>query len=212
MKKAYLLFAAPMALLGVAQPAYAAVTFGDQTVNNGTVLDNVLLDDQQTGNPVTGTTNQGATGITFTSATDTLLTQASGQAVITAVDGLLNSVTFFLTNGWTFTNFEFNLQGSETPLQDVTLHTNLQDHVYNNFDSNGANWAGAASNGEVFTSVTWTTNGSGYDAMKQIRLGGFAPAVPEPSTWAMMLIGFGAIGAFMRRGKAADVKGRVSFA
>ena len=38
------------------------------------------------------------------------------------------------------------------------------------------------------------------------------PAVPEPSTWAMMLIGFGAIGAFMRRGKAADVKGRVSFA
>lgn len=36
--------------------------------------------------------------------------------------------------------------------------------------------------------------------------------LPEPTTWAMMLIGFGAIGAFMRRGKAADVKGRVSFA
>lgn len=31
----------------------------------------------------------------------------------------------------------------------------------------------------------------------------FAQAVPEPGTWAMMLLGFGAIGAFMRRRKPA---------
>ncbi len=30
-----------------------------------------------------------------------------------------------------------------------------------------------------------------------------APAVPEPATWAMMLIGFGAIGVAMRRSRKA---------
>lgn len=36
-------------------------------------------------------------------------------------------------------------------------------------------------------------------------------ALPEPDTWAMLLIGFGAIGAFMRRRKPEGVKGHISF-
>jgi hypothetical protein len=36
-------------------------------------------------------------------------------------------------------------------------------------------------------------------------------AVPEPATWAMMLIGFGAIGAFMRRQRSA-IRTTVSYA
>lgn len=38
------------------------------------------------------------------------------------------------------------------------------------------------------------------------------PAVPEPATWGMMLIGFGAIGASMRRRKAATSRVNYSFA
>jgi hypothetical protein len=38
------------------------------------------------------------------------------------------------------------------------------------------------------------------------------PAVPEPATWGMMLIGFGAIGAAMRRKQASQgTRGRVRF-
>jgi hypothetical protein len=38
------------------------------------------------------------------------------------------------------------------------------------------------------------------------------PAVPEPATWGMMLLGFGAIGAAMRRKQASQgTKGRVRF-
>lgn len=42
------------------------------------------------------------------------------------------------------------------------------------------------------------------------RGGGTPPPVPEPATWAMMLLGFGAIGALMRRKQKATV--RLNFA
>jgi hypothetical protein len=37
--------------------------------------------------------------------------------------------------------------------------------------------------------------------VRQVRLGGIqtAAAVPEPATWALMLMGFGAVGYSMRR-------------
>lgn len=39
---------------------------------------------------------------------------------------------------------------------------------------------------------------------------GNIPPIPEPSTWAMMLVGFGAVGAVMRRRRANYRKGRKS--
>ena len=95
MKAKLLLFAAPLALAGFS-PAHATVTFGDQTLNNGTVLENVLIANNQTATTVTGQTNNTHATVYFTSPTDTLVTTASGQAVITAVDELLNAVTISL--------------------------------------------------------------------------------------------------------------------
>ena len=37
-------------------------------------------------------------------------------------------------------------------------------------------------------------------------------AVPEPATWAMMLFGFGAVGAGLRRRKKRDLRGRFNYA
>lgn len=37
----------------------------------------------------------------------------------------------------------------------------------------------------------------------QVNVNGEASAVPEPATWAMMLLGFGAIGTATRRRKTA---------
>ena len=47
-------------------------------------------------------------------------------------------------------------------------------------------------------SATLTSGGRSLTAYAQIGSG--APPVPEPATWAMMLIGFGAIGFAMRKG------------
>lgn len=211
MNAKYLLLATPMALLSAA-PGHATVVFGDQTVNNGSVLENVLIGNNQSGTTVTGVTNQTNTGVVFTSSTDTMLTSASGQAVITALDGALNSVTFALAGGLVFTNFEFDLQDSLSTPQNVVLTTNLGNHTYLNLSGNGANWAGAASSGEFFNSVTWAASGSGYDDMKQLRIGGITAAVPEPGTWAMMLVGLGGVAWALRRKRQVSTTARISFA
>ena len=51
--------------------------------------------------------------------------------------------------------------------------------------------------------------------IRQVRIGGFVngvAVVPEPGTWAMMLVGFGFLGAALRRRKSTNVRGRISFA
>jgi hypothetical protein len=59
--------------------------------------------------------------------------------------------------------------------------------------------------------ITQFTLGSTGIALEADNIGVLS-AVPEPSTWAMLLIGFGAIGAGMRRRKAATPRVKYSFA
>ena len=88
------------------------------------------------------------------------------------------------------------------------------------FDSNGPlgnNTRGINPNGLIGT--TWligasATNRDGrIDGFKigSIGVTGAAGAVPEPATWAMMLLGFGFAGAAMRRGKTQQ-RLRVAYA
>ncbi len=71
--------------------------------------------------------------------------------------------------------------------------------VYN--IANGQNFFSAeATDGDFITRVAFDTNGSGISQLKQVRVGGIAAiaAVPEPATWAMMLLGFGMVGGVSR--------------
>jgi hypothetical protein len=61
------------------------------------------------------------------------------------------------------------------------------------FDSGGTNYASLGSGNTV---SVW--NNQGLGGVTFTRIG----AVPEPSIWAMMLIGFGAVGFAMRRARA----------
>ena len=75
-------------------------------------------------------------------------------------------------------------------------------------DPNGENkFAFDALNGEYFTNVSYNIVGGTIDAIRQVRIdvAGDAPAVPEPATWAMMLLGFGATGFAMRRRRQSAV-------
>jgi hypothetical protein len=158
--------------------------------------------------------------VQFTSMTDLLNLDASGQASISAVDQVLNNLTFSLLGGATFQRAEFNLLNGATSPLSVTIATNTGSNTFTLANSNGANRFGiTAAPGEILTSATFTSVG-GFDSFRQLRLGGIGTggqtpgqsgAVPEPSTWAMMLIGFGAVGFGMRRRRKEQTRVRFAF-
>ena len=59
-----------------------------------------------------------------------------------------------------------------------------------------------AINGETILNLHYAFSGGSADALRQVRIAsteGGVPPVPEPATWAMMLLGFGVVGYSMRR-------------
>ena len=175
--------------------------------------DNVLVEAATDQTTINGSINSGGTdfAVEFTSPDGELLDgSANGQATVSASDDLLNSLTFALTGGATFASATFNLNpisGNGTgEATSVTISYTDPFGVAGTFtiDTNGQNFFGIyGTAGEMFTSVTVNFAGdTGINDLRQLRLGGLQiAAVPEPGTWAMMLLGFGAAGVAMRRRK-----------
>ena len=69
-----------------------------------------------------------------------------------------------------------------------------------------ASFFASLSDGIISVNGTRISEGSGFASFRvdflRLDINGGAGAVPEPSTWAMMLLGFGAVGFSMRRKKA----------
>ncbi|HVF94078.1 MAG TPA: PEPxxWA-CTERM sorting domain-containing protein [Sphingomonas sp.] len=104
------------------------------------------------------------------------------------------------------------LWGSPDTYNVLTLTTNQQTYTFNvanlNFAVRDGNQAFSqyvqfvATAGESIRSVSFTNN-PGIDAFE---VANFTAVVPEPATWAMMLVGFGMVGAATRyRRRSAKV-------
>lgn len=200
------------AVLALASPAAAAINIFNAP---GAVQppENVLIDDGLTGQTVFGHTNNTNTSVSFLSLANgvTLAGFANGQARVEAVGGPLDTLRFFLTSGQGFDEVEFDLHKADGATGNVTVN------FFGSFGTqtrtfalgNGNNWfAAETTGGDVITAVSFDTDGTGVDDIRQVRLGvvsGVVSAVPEPATWAMMLGGFGVIGASMRRRSRAAV-------
>ena len=211
MNRIALISAAAMSF-AIATPANAAVVLctGANCVNTD---ENVLVTSQQFNVPVVNAvTNQTNVGVTFNSSTDALLIgDASGQAAVSSADGLLNSLSFSLASGFSFATAVFNLfplsgdqanEATQVVIKYFTPGVGSQSQV---ISTNGQNFIGISGTaGERFISAGFVGNPvtSGIGDLRQLRLGGVGtPAVPEPASWAMMLVGFGLLGASMRRRK-----------
>jgi hypothetical protein len=124
---------------------------------------------------------------------------------------LLTQLNFRLIDMATFNNLEFNVFGGSA--SSVTFAITDNEGTVFNFENvaltNGENFFGFQGvNNQTIANVTATLNGGGVQDFRQIRLDGFAAAsaVPEPGTWAMMLVGFGAVGFSMRRRNAVSAR------
>ena len=100
--------AALLTSLALVTPAFAAVSVCSGA-NCVATSENVTINRASNVATVTGETRNSDIGVLFTSATDMLNGNASGQAPVSAVDGLLNSLTFTLAGGATFGSATFNL-------------------------------------------------------------------------------------------------------
>ena len=201
-----LTFIAALALGILAAPAAATITIttNQQDAQGANIL---FPGSDVDGASVIGATQSGYQ-LTFSTLTgQTLTTPAQGQARVEAVGTTLNSLNIAATDGGTFDFIEFNLFSGASP---VTI---------TGFDQNGTAFslifgddAGENLNGEnFFLAMTdaaqsirsLSFSGGAFTDIRQIRVGqnvvSATAAVPEPATWAMMLLGLGAVGVSLRR-------------
>ena len=177
----------------------------------------------QNGTTVFGLTQPGDVSVSFTSSTQLNITGGSGYAQIsdnTPVGSPLDNLSIYLTQGGGFTSYEFTVQyGSQNVSRTspalLTIGYDLVGggggtFTYNAVDSvrkklrftnnSATDFQLLASNGDVLSRV-YLLSDKKFVQVKQndITVAPQVGAVPEPSTWAMMLLGFGLMGVGYRR-------------
>lgn len=160
--------------------------------------ENILFDtgDNGPGSSVSGSTGSGAIVTFGTTTGQTIFTNSHGQAKIETNDneGFLTSMMVSVT-GHTFTDFIVNLSSLQSA---ATITVNASDGTFTDVlapgPGNGSNFITIIAQGaETISSISFTST-SGFGQFQQPRISGLATPIPEPSTWAMMLIGFAGLG------------------
>ena len=195
MKQLVLAAVAALALLPAAAKADLVITAPNGAGGNFDA--NVLFKTQSTDvTSATGFSNGSGQPqiITFTS-TDAFNTSASGQADVTPFDSVFNNLT--LNASGTAGAFTALLLDIVVPTNETVTFssssTPITSGAMQQLSSNGNNFIlVTAENGETFSSLKLSTSGNISD-IKQTRVD-IASAVPEPSTWAMMVLGFAGVG------------------
>ncbi|WP_199805747.1 PEPxxWA-CTERM sorting domain-containing protein [Bradyrhizobium lablabi] len=205
---------------GLSLPAHADIVMVPASSIQG---DNVLFNDgTQTGTTVLGHTQSGTivefSGTTFGGGTT--ITANGGQARIEGTaEARLTSLNWHLVGGGTFNDLEFNINtvlngrngGGATSVNFTLYDDNLDPFAFNSYSlANGSNFFGFQGiNGQSISSIYMTfIGGNGVQDVRQIRLEEVTAAVPEPSTWAMMILGFAGVGfmVYRRRGQGQALR------
>jgi len=205
--------------LMAAAPAAADIVQAPPSNQNGTTVHNDGSATQ--GRTVLGELGQNSgIDVIFTGTTtqnqDLRLSNGQGQATVT---GRLNRSTQSPNDTYDITSFKLALESNasfdwiELSLMGAgTVSFSLLDDLGNVFTSDGTGdfiydltngqnkFAFQGINGQSIAGLSFTVTGGGVSSVSQIRIGqALAAPVPEPTTWAMALLGFGVIGFTVRR-------------
>ena len=186
-KSLWIILAALLVAIG-APAAYAdgVFTLGNHPQPNE---QNILFGSTQMGATVFGSTNFTDATEQFSSKTDALMVTSSGQAKVTAVDGLINDITITIP-GSAFGDFILN-PFKPAVNSDLTVTVTMSDASVFTFGPygsiNGNNFLTiTTSGGELISSVTIDSPG-GFEDLRQPRIS--APevsSVPEPSSLLLL--------------------------
>jgi hypothetical protein len=194
------------AVMAFSVPASASIVIsqGATGTGNNVLFQNVVGEGTTS---LSTDTNQGDR-VTFTS-NEALTVPASGAARISAVDGSLNNLEWHLSDptlGYDLGVFNINVPNQNGgPATSVTVYAYDQNNTEfsNTFSlGNGQNFFTVDSDDlQSITSIRFVAIGGIVDDVRQVRIDGITSiaAVPEPTTWAMMILGFFAIGAMTYR-------------
>jgi len=154
-----------------------------------------------------------------TDSNDVRLQQGAGQAELTGAvisgqtfESLQSGDIFLSSDGGAtqdgMTWIELAFTGVTAGADTITFTLSLLGEADQTFSldvdhsPSGENkYAFLALNGESILNLHYVIDGGTADSIRQVRIIPFGSTVPEPSTWAMMLLGFGAAGVAMRRSR-----------
>ena len=208
-KSTVLTAAAAAASFAIASPAAASVTvaggsqgcFGAACVVGNTATDNGLT---YTGGSATFSQNTDATGFAAIGGPlnnfGTITLVPNGHVYTGDLFSLL--ITFTLPAGSGTGSFTANLLGSLTSTGTGGVQINFVNHDIQ------------VSPGNLFLHVNDVSfSGSGALTAQTVLsqdINGYVIAVPEPASWALMLLGFGAVGLTMRSRRRKTVLAQVA--
>lgn len=204
MNKLLILASAAM-LSSFATPAFAQLTFegvpntiyGAPIARDGFSIGNVASDEQHF-HEIDSTAFP---GFVVSNGTGVLYNDRDTQIFI---ESLISGGTFALGAF----DASATLGGGDAGATNLFIQGFLLGNLVNsgNFTINGGSFTNFAGLAGTFDRLTFdATNGGGGFQLDNVNLRAVQGAVPEPATWAMMLLGFGAVGYSMRRSRRAKI-------
>ncbi|WP_084462277.1 PEPxxWA-CTERM sorting domain-containing protein [Bradyrhizobium sp. WSM1417] len=202
---------ATMAFAGIASAVPVVNTTGDLSVSigqNNSADEAKIYLDKLTGKTITGHvgSQSGTPLVSFVS--DIIVDAKNGFASIDATGSgrtlaPYHDLLITIAAGFTFTDLVFDIL---SPNPFTITASNGGFSTLSNLPNGNTEFTALAINGTNLTSIALHST-LGFEQIKQFELSGVMAitAVPEPTTWAMMLLGFAGVGfvAYRRRSSAA---------
>ena len=197
-----------VAALSVGSASAASVLVDGYTLENGSfgAQTGVHSNSSQTGSTVNAYVNQDNSAVTYSTTTGQLSVNGSGEATVTG-DPLIENLTVTFAKAWN--EVTFNLDSVNGGGNSATFDLLVNGLALFSATPNGGDLACTfclVNNGEnkfIVSGPGITTLDFSFDpaiaGAKQFRVEGLTGSVvPEPATWAMMLLGFGVLGTAVR--------------
>jgi hypothetical protein len=228
MKRVLMTALAAAATVAFAAPAMAAPTV---IATNGTPLANQIYGDTTVNDQIhvfgTAPSNGGAINVEYTGDTALHITNGFAQIQDAGTQGDLHDIIINPTDLFTQMKFSTQLEGTSGTVVVYYLlaGSGLDPNAISSYTNTaacligGVQYCGVAGQytsgqndnqnyllaGGTFDGMMVQTLDSSFSLfqLKQNSYNGAGPSVPEPASWALMLLGFGGIGLAMRRRKPA---------